>query len=312
MQVIELKHPYDPKLIVDQPVVLALGFFDGVHLGHQEVIQAAGKEAKKRGIKLAVMTFNHTPQLVYAKIHPHTYTYLSPVKRKMELFEAQGVDIVYIAEFTYDMGAQAPEEFVENYIKGLNAQAVVAGCDYTYGKKDIANMQTLPVHAKGNFSVIEIPQQTLHSHKIGTTSIRQFIIQGDIESANRELGYTYQTSGTVINGEKRGRSIGYPTANIATGFCETVPGIGVYIVELWVKGHWYQGMASVGYNVTFTKEKNLSVEVYILNFNQMIYGEEVKIKWWKYLRGELKFEAVEGLVKQLDADLIETQNFFKT
>lgn len=310
MQVIELNHPYNPLRIVDQPVVLSLGFFDGVHLGHQKVIQTARKEADKRGIKLAVMTFNHTPQLVYAKVNPYTYTYLSTNERKMELFEAQGVDIAYIAEFTYDMGTQAPEEFVDRYIKGLNAQVVVAGFDYTYGKKEIANMQTLPLHAKGQFEVIEIPQQSLHSHKIGTTTIRQYILSGDLDSANRELGYAYQSSGIVINGEKRGRTIGYPTANIASGFGETLPGIGVYVVEIWVKGKWYQGMASVGYNVTFTDKKNISVEVYILDFDQMIYGEKVKIKWWKYLRGEEAFKNVEGLIHQLDIDLNDTQNFF--
>ena len=310
MKTIFLKHPYNPAQIGNQPVVLALGFFDGLHLGHQEVIRKAKEISQEQGLNLAVLTFNHTPKLIYQKIHPWHYTYLTILERKQELMAALGVDILYVAEFTWDLGHLLPQEFVDSYIVGLKAQAVVAGFDYTYGPKEIANMQTLIQHSQGRFSVTEISEKRLHQHKIGATSIRDYLEKGLMQEANRELGYIYQTSGLVINGLKRGRTIGYPTANVALDHGQVIPGIGVYVVEFWVQGHWYQGMASIGYNITFNDVSDLSVEVYILDFDRMIYGEAVKINWHHYLRPEAKFDGIPALIDQLDADRLATQEYF--
>ncbi|MBG9985303.1 riboflavin biosynthesis protein RibF [Facklamia sp. DSM 111018] len=312
MKIINLKHPYSKEEIINKELVLALGFFDGVHRGHQEVIKTAVELANERGFFSAVLTFNHTPRLVYEKIHPQRYTYLSIYKRKMELLKNLGIDYVYISEFTYAFGHQSPQEFVDNYIVGLGAKVVVAGFDYTYGPKDMANMDTLVNHAKDRFEIIKIPKQVVNNDKIASTSIRQYLHLGQLEKANKELGYIYQTHGIVINGLKRGSTkLGYPTANIASDWEQTLPGIGVYVVEFWVQGNWYYGMASIGYNITFDDVEDLSVEVYILDFDKMIYGESVKIKWHHYLRGEEKFPSIEKLISQLDQDLIDTRNYFK-
>lgn len=312
MKIINLKHPYQQEEIIDKELVLALGFFDGVHRGHQEVIKTAVNLANEKGLPSAVLTFNHTPRLVYEKIHPYRYTYLSIYERKMELLKALGVDYVYISEFTYAFGHQKPQEFVDKYIVGLGAKVVVAGFDYTYGPKAIANMETLENHAKNRFEIINIPKQVVNNDKIASTSIRHYLRLGKLEKANKELGYVYQTRGIVINGLKRGSTkLGYPTANIASDFEQTIPGIGVYAVELWVQGNWYYGMASIGYNITFDDVEDLSVEVYILDFDKMIYGEKVKIKWHHYLREEVKFSSLEELISQLDQDLIDTQKYFK-
>lgn len=311
MEIIELSHPYNDEEIIHEPIVLALGFFDGVHLGHQAVIRAAKEEAVKRGIKLAVMTFNQHPKIVYSKLDEKSMFYLSTNERKADLLTGLGVDILYLVDYTWAFGSQAPQTFVDRYIVDLNAKVVVAGFDYTYGKKDVANMQTLSKHASERFEIVEVDQFSINQHKIASTNIREQIENGQIEVANKELGYFYQTSGTVVHGEKRGSALlGYPTANVETTSKELLPGIGVYIVEFFVSEKWHQGMASVGYNVTFGENRPVTCEVFILDFDQMIYGENVKVRWHHYLRGEIKFDGLDGLIKQLDQDLVDTREYF--
>lgn len=312
MEIIELKHPYQEKEIIQEPIVLALGFFDGVHLGHQAVIRKAKEEAVKYGYKLAVMTFNQHPKIVYTKLDDESMFYLSTNERKAELLADFGVDILYLVEYTWDFGSQAPQEFVDRYLVDLNAKVVVAGFDYTYGKPEVANMQTLPEHAAGRFEIVEVDKLMIDEHKISSTSIREHIEAGDVTAANKELGYLYETSGIVVHGEKRGGFLlGYPTANVETTAKEFLPGIGVYVVEFNVAGQWYQGMASIGYNVTFGDHRYITCEVFILDFDRMIYGENVKIRWHKYLRGEIKFDGLDNLIKQLDQDLIDTRQYFE-
>lgn len=311
MKIIKLTHPYDPDRIPKERVVMTLGFFDGVHLGHQRVIRRAREEADRRGLPLALLTFNQHPKIVYENIRLNDYKYLSTNQRKSELAEDLGVDILYFVEYTFAFGSQAPEEFVDNYLVGLHTEVAVAGFDYTYGKKEIANMQTLPIHAAGRFDVIEVEELSHNNHKIATTNIKQLLEKGQVDQANLELGYIYEVYGTVIHGEKVGRTLGFPTANIQIPHPQLVPGIGVYAVEIKVRGRWYKGSASIGHNVTFYDDADLTVEVYILDFKDMIYGEKVRVKWHHYLRGEQKFESVDGLIEQLNQDEANSRQYFE-
>ena len=311
MQVIQLQHPYDPDSIIKDPIVLALGFFDGVHLGHQKVIRTAKKIADERGTPLAVMTFNQHPKIVFSPMDEEEMRYLTTIERKKELLEDLGVDILYLVQFTYDFGTQHPQDFVDRYMVGLHAQVVVAGFDYTYGPKGQTNMDTLVDHARGRFEVVSVPQQSFHNTKISSTQIRDYLSSGQIEKANELLGYPYQTDGVVVHGLKRGRQMGYPTANIDTKDIELLPSVGVYVVKIKVKEKWYQGMTSIGYNITFDTITGLTCEVYILDFDEMIYGEHVTIHWLHYLRGEVKFDGVESLIKQLDEDAVMTRAYFQ-
>ena len=310
MKVVELKHPYQETDIVNEPIVLVLGFFDGVHLGHQRVINTAREIADEKGLKLAVMTFDRHPKMIYQKLAPEDYQYVTLAERRIELLAEFGVDYCYLVEFSHEFGAQDPQTFVDNYIVGLHADTVVAGFDYTYGPREAANMDTLPAHARGRFDVVTVPKRATNGHKVGTRYISKDIKEGNIEVANRDLGHTFQTKGEVIHGFKRGREIGYPTANIKAAPEQLLPGIGVYVSEVEVDGVWYQAMTSVGYNVTFDDVKDLSVEAYILDFDEMIYGKIVRVKWHKYLRNELKFDGLDGLIEQLDQDLMDTRAYF--
>lgn len=310
MEIIKIHHPYHEDIIPKEPVVLALGFFDGVHKGHRTVINTAKRISKEKNACLALMTFNQHPSIVFKKVKPEAITYLSTIERKEEFMEELGVDYLYEVDFTSAFASLSPQEFVDQYIVGLNAVAVVAGFDYTYGKKEVASMEHLPSYAKDRFEVIEVGKVTGEGEKISSTRIRQALSDGEIMEANHMLGYVYQTPGIVIHGDARGRTLGYPTANIDTKAGIRLPKVGVYAVRIKVGDEWHEGMASIGYNITFEADRQMSVEVNIFDFNSDIYGETVAVEWHKYLREEKKFSNIEGLIEQLDQDEIDARQYF--
>lgn len=310
MKLIKLKYPLDEKKVLEEPVVLAMGFFDGVHLGHQAVLSKAKKIAQVRGIKMAVLTYDHHPQIVFGNIPTH-FKYLSAPERKLELLADYGVDIVYQVSFTSKLGALSPQQFVDTYLIGLHANVVVAGFDHTYGPKDIATMAHLPKYANKRFEVVEVASMQLLAKKIGSTEIRECLASGDLDQANAMLGYVYQTTGLVVHGKAIGRTIGYPTANILTPVDERIPTVGVYAVEIKIGDQWYQGMASIGYNETIGEGRPKTLEINILDYHEEIYGENVKVKWLKYLRPMVKYAGLPALIEQLAQDEQDVRNFFK-
>lgn len=311
MKIIKLRHPYQANEIPEDEVVLALGFFDGVHRGHQEVIGRAKNIADKNNLKLAVMTFNQHPSIVFKKLDPDQHKYLSTVSRKEELMDKIGVDYLYEVDFTSAFASLSPQDFVEQYIINLHAKTVVAGFDYTFGKKEVASMEHLPMYANNRFDIVVVEKQTLKEKKISSTRIRLALEIGDMAVANKLLGYTYATPGRVVHGDARGRLLGFPTANIEVENFVKLPRIGVYAVEILVGGQVYKGMASIGHNVTFEPNRPLTVEVYILDFSDDIYGEEVMVFWHDYLRGEEKFDSIDALIAQLKQDELDTVHFFE-
>lgn len=303
VQVIKIRHPLKGELIPSGDVVLAMGFFDGVHRGHQAVIARARKIAKNKGLPLAVLTYDHAPGIVYRQ-YKGGFKYLSTVNRKLELLEKLGVDIVYLVSFTSAFANLVPQRFVDQYLIGFHAQTVVAGFDHTYGLAEIASMDLLPKYAANRFEVVTVPKFTENdsSQKIGSREIRQLIDKGNVKAANDALGYTYQTTGLVVHGLARGRTLGFPTINVEYPEEERIPGIGVYAVSVKIGNNWYGGMASVGHNITFGDSNQLTVEIYLFDFHQMVYGEEVLVHWHDYLRGEEKFAGATELVAQMRQD----------
>lgn len=302
MQVIKIHHPLKKELIPAGQVVLAMGFFDGVHRGHRAVIARAREIAQQKGLPLAVLTYDHAPGIVY-KQYPGGFKYLSPTPRKLELLEQQAVDRVYLVSFTSAFANLTPQRFVDEYLVGFHAAAVVAGFDHTYGPAQIASMKLLPKYAQGRFEVVAVPKLTNDDGvKIGSRKIRQFIDSGQVAAANDALGYAYQTSGLVVHGLARGRTLGFPTINVEHPTPERIPGIGVYAVTVKLGDCWYGGMASVGHNITFGDANQLTVEIYLFDFHQMVYGEEVLVRWHDYLRGEEKFAGAAELVAQMRQD----------
>lgn len=310
MKVIEIHHPYKAEQIPTDDIVLVLGFFDGVHRGHQEVIKKGRQIADEKGLKLAVMTFNQHPSIVFRKIDPLTMTYLTTVDQKAKHMENLGVDLLYVIEFTSSFTSLTPTEFVEDYMLGLNAKVVVAGFDYTYGPRDVATMANLPNYTKGRLEIVSVPKQTTGDIKISSTAIRELMEAGQMEEVAKFLGYPYTMEGTVVHGDARGRTLGFPTANIRVPGMSRMPRTGVYAVKILVAGKWHNGMVQIGRNITFEANRDVTVEVNILNFNQDIYGEQVAVEWHHYLRDEIKFDGVEGLIAQLKQDQVDTETYF--
>ncbi|WP_308534025.1 riboflavin biosynthesis protein RibF [Leuconostoc citreum] len=297
-----------------QPVrqVVAMGFFDGVHLGHQAVIKRAKAEADALGVPLAVLTYDPHPSIAF-KALTEPLKYLTVVKQKAQLLETLGVSEMYKMQFTSQLAGLSPQVFVDEVLMQLNPVAVVAGFDHLYGSdKNQANMANLAIYAKARFDVIIVPEFDDLGLKIGSSKIRSALCVGDMQTVNRQLGRIYHTTGIVVHGEARGRELGFPTANVLTPELEWLPGIGIYAVKISIAGQWHIGMASIGRNVTFGDNRPITVEINILDFNQAIYGEDVTVAWHHHLRGEVKFNQVDDLIAQLEKDKVATRTYFET
>ena len=313
MEIVKLKEPYDKNAIVDSPIVLALGFFDGVHRGPQEVIKRAIEKGKSLGVKVAVMTFDRHPKIIFQNIDGEKFKYLTMLDEKLEHFKNLGVDIAYVVKFDENLAYLSPQDFIDKYVVGLHAICVVAGQDYTYGKHDIANMDTISDFAKGRFEIITVDHLQRNDQKISSTQIRKDLDSGNVEAANLLLGYQYENHGTVEHGFKRGRKIGFPTLNVSIPKNERILGEGVYAVKVKIDKDnlWYEGMASIGHNETFGDDLEKTVEINLFNFDKSIYGEKVIVKWYKFLREMVKFDSVEELIDQLNKDKRDTEVFFE-
>lgn len=311
MQVIKIHHPMVDSDVVNEPVVLAMGFFDGIHLGHQAVIKKAKKIADERGLKLAVLTYDHHPALIYKKLSPEENRYLTVFDRKMDLLQQMGVQLVYQISFTSQFAALTPQAFIDQYLIKFHAVVVVAGFDHTYGPKDVATMNRLPEYAKNRFEIVTVSEEELKAKKVSSTRIRQNLDDGHIGTVNQLLGYRYQTRGTVMHGEARGRTLGFPTANVSHDANYWLPTIGVYVTRIKIGDQWHEAMTSVGRNVTFGEGRPVTVEAYLLDFHEAIYGEVVSVEWDYRLRGEVKFDSIEGLIDQLNQDAKDTRDYFK-
>lgn len=301
MEVINLQHPHQISNM--PPSACALGYFDGVHLGHQKVIIEAKQTAIKLGLKSAVMTFDPHPSVVLGKSVQHV-EYISPLNDKIKLLEDLGIDYVFIVNFSLEFAHLLPQEFIDFYIIGLNIKHVVAGFDFSYGRMGKGTMETLPFHSRNQFSYTVVSKLTNEGEKIGSTLIRTLIADGKMEKIPSFLGRFYQTTGKVIHGDKRGRTIGFPTANIELKEDYLLPPLGVYAVKILVKDKWYNGVCNIGFKPTFKLEKDNkpSIEVHIFDFNQDIYGQTVHVEWHKFIRKEQRFNGIDELVQQIQID----------
>jgi riboflavin kinase / FMN adenylyltransferase len=291
-------------------MALALGYFDGVHRGHQQVILEAKTKAAQMGICSAVMTFDPHPSVVLGKA-VQQIQYITPLEEKVKIIEELGIDYLFIIQFTTEFANLLPQEFIDQYVIGLNVRHVVAGFDFTYGRMGKGTMETLPFHSRDQFSYSIVPKFTQGDEKVSSTRIRNLLREGRTDSLLSLLGRYYSTSGIVIHGDKRGRTIGFPTANVDINEEFIIPPLGVYAVRFNVKNQWHNGVCNIGYKPTFNKEAlHPSVEVHLFDFNEDIYGEKVTIEWHLHLRNEQKFSGIEELVAQIERDKQNTLNYF--
>ena len=312
MELIKLNHPHSYKKEEFSPQVMALGYFDGVHLGHQEVIKKAIGVAAEKGLKSAVMTFDPHPSVVLGKSVQHV-EYITPIEEKIRIMENLGVDRLYIVHFTREFANLLPQEFIDDYIIQLNVRHVVAGFDYSYGKMGKGTMETLQFHSRGLFEYTVVPKLTVAGEKVSSTLIRSDLREGKVDSIPVLLGRSYSTSGVIVHGDKRGRTIGFPTANVDVSEDYILPSTGVYAVKIFVAGEWHRGVCNLGYKPTFNKDKPAKpiAEVHIFDFKQDIYGQVAVVEWHYKIRDEQKFSGIDALVAQIEKDKQTALQYFE-
>ncbi len=286
------------ELQKEEPTVLVLGYFDGIHLGHKALFERARKVADERGLTVTVFTFPESPRLAFSRFTPELLLHLTSQEQRYLLLEKNGVDQLVMTPFTSEFASNTPEEFIERYVKGLNAQALVAGFDYHFGNCR-ADVQDLMELFDGQVEIVS--EVSLRGKKVSSTRIRQAIQSGDVSLANQLLGYPFMTEGIVVHGDARGRTIGYPTANLAPFDRVYLPSEGVYVAEVEVDGKRYRAMTSVGKNVTFDGTE-LRIEAHIFGFDRFIYGEKITIFWLEKIRDMVKFDGIESLMEQMKSD----------
>ena len=292
----------------NSPKVLSLGMFDGVHLGHLSIINLLKKTAQEKQFETALLTFWPHPRKVF---NPNDdIKLLNTLKEKLDLLEKAHLDFVFLKSFDENFRNLTGEEFVRQIlIEKLNVKHIIIGHDHVFGKNKSGNFELLQKLSKElNFEVEQLKAVKDGDSNISSTKIRNCLGNGNIIGANKMLGYHYSISGKVIDGKKLGRTIGYPTANLEINELKLLPKKGAYIVEVYVKNKSYKGMLSIGTNPTVNGEK-LTVEVYILDFNEEIYGEEITVKFRDFLHEEIKFESLEKLIERLNEDKKLTENF---
>jgi len=283
--------------------------FDGGHLGHKYIIDELKKVGYENDLETAILTFWPHPRFVF---NPNEdLKLLNTIEEKKVLMEKYGINNLFLKEFDDEFRNLTGEEFVRQIlIEKLNVKYLIIGYDHSFGKNKSGNFQLLQKLSKElYFEVEQMEAINIHENNISSTKIRNALLAGNIKEANEMLGYSYSVSGTVVHGKKLGRTIGYPTANIETDSIKLLPKKGAYIVEVFVNGKQYKGMLSIGTNPTVNGEK-LTVEVYIIDFNEDIYDENITVKFRDFLHEEIKFEGLEKLVERLDEDKKLTEDFF--
>lgn len=290
---------------------MALGYFDGVHLGHQKVIGTAKQIAEEKGLTLAVMTFHPHPSHVLGR-DKEPKDLITPLEDKINQIEQLGTDVLYVVKFNEVFASLSPKQFIDQYIIGLNVQHAVAGFDFTYGKYGKGTMETMPDDLDGKAGCTMVEKLTEQDKKISSSYIRTALQNGDVELANVLLGQPYFIKGIVIHGDKRGRTIGFPTANVGLNNSYIVPPTGVYAVKAEVNGEVYNGVCNIGYKPTFYEKRpeQPSIEVNLFDFDQEVYGAAIKIEWYKRIRSERKFNGIKELTEQIEKDKQEAIRYF--
>ncbi len=285
----------------NQPV-LALGMFDGVHLGHASVIRRAVEVAKKIGGTSMVFTFSNHPLSVLSPENAPLMIGSRSLRR--DIFESLGVEILIEIQFTKELSRKSPEEFLELLREKISPAYVVTGPNYTFGRLGKGNGRMLLREGENYGFKAEIcPAVTIGKKSVSSTRIRALIAEGNLAEANELLGRNFTYVATVVHGDKRGRKLGFPTANLEIDDNRAMLPNGAYIVRVKIGKNFYSGIANIGDNPTFKVAKR-RLEVFIDNFSGDIYGEEISVSFVKKIRDEKIFDSVEDLKLQLSEDLM--------
>jgi len=289
---------------------ITIGTFDGLHLGHQKILDNLKEKAGETSGRNFIVTFDPHPRTIVNR--GIEVALLSTIEEKLEIFEKCGIENVLVVEFTKDFSQISYSAFIEKYLVfGIGLNNVVIGYDHKFGKDRSGDEEVLLKYGrKANFGVTVVPPFTIEDEIISSTKIRKTLDDGNVELSNNYLGRPYSLTGKVIPGEKRGRIIGFPTANIeVSNEFKLIPKNGVYLVSCLVDSQQYYGLMNIGVRPTFDKSEQVHLETHILDFSQDIYGMNFKVDFIRRIRDEQKFDSVDQLIHQINIDKDVAINF---
>ena len=294
--------------------VVTIGTFDGVHLGHQKILSRLNNLAKENAGESILFTFYPHPRMVVFPDN-HNLKLIQTIDEKIDALRDFGLDNLIIYPFTKEFSRLTAFEFVRDIlVEKLKVKTLVIGYDHQFGRNREGDLEFLKESAKiFDFNVEEISAEEVQEVNVSSTKIRQSLLNGEIERTNEFLGRSFQCSGVVVEGQKIGRTIGFPTANIdLNNQHKILPKDGVYAVRAEINGIFYNGMMNIGFNPTVLSKESTEkkIEVHLFDFDADIYGEHMAVFLYRYIRNEKTFSNLEALKSQLKHDSKEVRNFF--
>jgi riboflavin kinase/FMN adenylyltransferase len=285
--------------------VITIGTFDGVHLGHQRIIHQMKTEASICGGETVILTFHPHPRKV-VNGSKHKISLLNSLEEKIELLGTHGIDHLVVIPFTDQFSKMSAREYVSRFLVGrFHPYKLIIGYDHRFGNDRMGNYELLEEMGPGlGFSVCEIPEHIINSLTVSSTNIRKALLAGKLEEANKYLGYPYMLSGTVVHGDKIGRTMGFPTANLeVTDGEKLIPANGVYAVRVQAGPHGmiHKGMMNIGVRPTLDGNRRI-IEVNIFDYSGNLYSEHLRISLYHYIRAEKKFSSMDELRNQIIKD----------
>ena len=287
----------------DKKSVVTLGTFDGLHLGHQEIVGEVIRKSREIDGRSFLLTFDPHPR----KVIPgrNDVKLLSTLEEKISILEKLGLENLLVINFTIEFSKQTPEDFVKKYlIDGIGLSEIIIGHDHHFGKGRDGNFELLKkIGKKNNFSVTLVTEYSVDGETISSTKIRNALLEGDVVKAGKMLGRNYSFKGKIVRGDGRGKKLGFPTANIsANDKDKLIPAKGIYAAECIVQKEKYFGLLSLGSRPTFHKDGDVIPEFYIFDFDRDIYDEVMKVEMIEKIREEEKFNSVDDLIIQMKKD----------
>jgi len=291
----------------DAPIALTIGNFDGVHRGHQAMLSRLLEAAEDLRVPSAVLTFDPHPREFFARADPPAR--LTKLRTKLEAFRAFGIDRTYVARFDASLAGLSPERFIDEVlVRRLAVHWVLVGQDFRFGKNRAGDIAVLRAHAQA-FSVEAMRTVTVDEERASSTAVREALVRGDLERATALLGRPYAISGRVAHGEKRGRSLGFPTANLPLR--RKPPLTGIFAVRVHGLGAPRLGVASLGVRPTIEPQGQPILEVFLFDFEDSIYGHRITVEFLHKLRDEEKYDTLDALTDQIRSDVAQARQYFE-
>ncbi len=294
---------------IEEPTAVTLGKFDGLHRGHELLMNTVLEYSKKYQVASVAFTFDMPPRNRVEEIIANV---LTTNDEKQYIFEKQGIDYLIECPFTSEVMAMEPKAFIEWIAKSIHMKFVVVGDDFRFGYKRAGDYHTLQEYEEEyGYKTIVLDKLKDSNRDISSTYVREKIADGNIRKANELLGYNYFIKSEILHGKKLGRRIGMPTINMILPENKLLPPNGVYVTEVLVEGKNYMGVTNVGFKPTVSNERIVGVETYIDDFNQDLYGQKIVVSFLEFIRPEMKFNSIEELKAQMESDIQVARKYYK-